>query len=60
VRLRGLGRLREPAHIALLGAAAARIIDFVTFDGRYFGMGASYKKARRDALNPIAEQLKMW
>lgn len=60
MRLRVLGRLREPSHIAVLGAAATRIVDFVTFDGRFFGTGASYKKARRDALNPIAEQLKMW
>ncbi len=60
MRLRTTGRLREPAHLVILGSAVVRIVDFVTFDGRFFGEGATLRKARRDAKKPIAEQLKLW
>jgi len=60
MRLRTTGRLREPAHLVMLGSAVVRIVDFVTFDGRFFGEGATLRKARRDEKKPIAEQLKLW
>lgn len=60
LRLRALGRLREPAHIAVLGAAVTRICDFVTFDGRFFGTGKTIHHARRLAQQPIAEQLTLF
>ncbi|MEY2846214.1 MAG: hypothetical protein RL076_1760 [Chloroflexota bacterium] len=60
LRLRTLGRLREPAHIAVLGAAVSRICDFVTFDGRFFGTGKTLTQARRLAQMPIAEQLTLF
>jgi predicted DNA-binding helix-hairpin-helix protein len=60
LRLRTIGTLREPAHIAVLGAAVTRICDFVTFDGRFFGTGHSLRKARRLAQQPIAEQLTLF
>lgn len=60
LRLRTLGKLREPAHIAILGAAVTRICDFVTFDGRFFGTGKTLQQARRMAQQPIVEQLTLF
>ena len=60
LRLRTLGTLREPAHIAVLGAATQRVADFVTFDGRFFGTGRTMQSARRNANKPIVEQLTLF
>ena len=60
LRLRTLGTLREPAHIAVLGAATQRVADFVTFDGRFFGTGRTMQIARRNANKPIVEQLTLF
>jgi len=57
VRLRMVGRLREPAHLAVLGAAAQRVVDFVTFDGRFYGTGVQWRHARKVAARPVVEQL---
>jgi predicted DNA-binding helix-hairpin-helix protein len=60
LRLRTLGTLREPAHIAVLGAATQRVADFVTFDGRFFGTGRTMQIARRNAHKPIVDQLTLF
>jgi predicted DNA-binding helix-hairpin-helix protein len=57
VRLRMVGRLREPAHLAVLGTAAQRVVDFVTFDGRFYGTGVQWRHARKTAARPVVEQL---
>ena len=57
LRLRTVGRVREPAHLAVLGAAAQRVVDFVTFDGRFYGVGAQWRHARHVAARPVVEQL---
>jgi predicted DNA-binding helix-hairpin-helix protein len=57
MRLRTAGRLREPVHLAVLGAAAQRVVDFVTFDGRFYGTGLQWRNARKVANRPVVEQL---
>ena len=60
MRMRTLGRLREPAHIAILGAASRRVVDFVLFDGVFFGTGHTMRQARIASLRPVADQLRLW
>jgi hypothetical protein len=40
IRLRRLHPFREPAHLRSLGSHAAKALDFVTLDGRFFGRDA--------------------
>lgn len=60
LRMRALGRLREPAHIAILGAASRRVVDFVLFDGRFYGTGHTMRQAHIASLRPVADQLRLW
>jgi hypothetical protein len=58
--MRTLGKLREPGHISILGAASRRVADFVLFDGKFYGTGQTMRNARIAALRPLADQLSLW
>ncbi len=60
LRMRTLGKLREPGHISILGAASKRVADFVLFDGKFYGTGQTMRAARIAALRPLADQLSLW
>ncbi|HEU5090088.1 MAG TPA: radical SAM protein, partial [Roseiflexaceae bacterium] len=60
LRLRREQRFRDPGHLAVLGGAAARARDFVTFDGRFFGRDAVARANHYRARAPLVEQLTLW
>lgn len=61
LRLRRIAPFRDPAHLRALGGQAARALDFITLDGRYFGLTPAAllrRYARRET--PSVEQLSLW
>lgn len=60
VRLRRLGRFRDPAQLKGLGGAASRAQDFVTLSGRFFGRDPLARLRHYAPRGPIAEQLTLW
>ncbi|NJN15096.1 MAG: radical SAM protein [Oscillochloris sp.] len=59
IRLRRIGRFREREHLFNLGPQARKALDFVTFDGRYFGR-SRIDLERVYAPKPVVEQLTLW